>query len=115
MANLGRDAGVVPRLDGLTSGGAHSTWPLDSASQQTYTLDGTDPDDAVAGTLKVNSYGQLPLDWGFTNGLAFAHVEVSGAFPQLLSGEISLNSFAIFEAASLYPTVDKIFGGDQGP
>jgi hypothetical protein len=117
LANGGRDAGLVPRLDGFKADGHpaldknnNPLWPLDGASQQSYTTDGSDPDDGtptISG-VTIAGYAQLPVDWGFNQGLSFAHVEVSGAFEQLLSGEKPINGFWIIEAESFYPFLDKM-------
>jgi hypothetical protein len=110
LANLGRDAGLAPRLDGIKADGTTAAWQVDSPSQQTYTVDGTDPDDATEKITGVTiaGYAQLPVDWGFNQGLSFAHVEVSGAFEQLLSGEQPINAFQIVDAELIYPFLDKL-------
>jgi hypothetical protein len=79
--------------------------------EQTYTVDGADPDDAIAtsGGITVARYAQLPVDGGFNQGLASAHLEAPGAFQQLLSGAKPINSFAIFEAEAFYQDLDKLF------
>jgi hypothetical protein len=50
----------------------------------------------------------VSLDWGFTQGLCFAHVEASGALRQVLSGTRHLNSLQIVDIALLYPFLDKL-------
>ena len=117
LANGGRHAGLAPRLDGLKSDGHPAVdkdnnplWTPDGASQQTYTVDGSDSDDATPTIegVTIAGYAQLPVDWGFNQGLSFAHVEVSGAFDQLLSGEQPINGFQIVDAELIYPFLDKM-------
>ncbi len=105
-----RDAGHVPYLDQRKSNGSGSTWPLDAVSQQTYGVDGVDPDDATAAIpgIPIAPYAQLPVDWGYVQGLSFAHIEVSGALQQLLSGAHHLNSFQIVDAEFMYPFLEKL-------
>jgi hypothetical protein len=110
LTNLGRDAGLVPRLDAVKGDGGPSAWPPDGVTQQTYAVDGSDPDDATARTpgVTVAAYAQLPVDWGFNQGLSFAHAEASGAFQQLLSGAPHLNSFTMLDAELVYPFLDRL-------
>lgn len=110
LGNSGRDAGLIPRLNQVKTDGNPSSWPLDTPSQQTYSIDGTDPDDATPQVKGINvaPYAQLPVDWGFIQGLSFAHVEVSGALQQVLSGVLHLNSLLALDALLLYPFLDRL-------
>jgi hypothetical protein len=110
VANGYRDVDFVPQLDQRRGDGLASAWPLDGALQQTYGLDGSDPDDATATTpgVTIAAYAHVPVDWGYSQGLAFAHVEVSGALRQLLSGSPHINSFQTIDAQLMYPFLAKL-------
>jgi hypothetical protein len=110
LANWFRDVGLVPRLDQRRGDGSASTWPLDGTPQQTYGFDGSDPDDATATIqgVTVEGYAQVPIDWGFNQGLTFAHAEASGALRQLLSGSPHINSFQTVDAQLLYAFLARL-------
>jgi hypothetical protein len=113
LANGGRDVGLIPRLDHSMSNGmapADPVGPIDGAIQETYTLDGSDPDDAQKSISGVNvpAYAQMPVDWGFGQGLALAHLETAGALSILSGTPESLNSFATVDAMFLYPFLAKL-------
>jgi hypothetical protein len=110
VANWFRDVGFVPQLDQRRADGSGSTWPPDWTLQQTYGFDGSDPDDATASIqgVTVAGYAQVPVDWGFNQGLTFAHAEVSGAPRQLLSGSPHINSFQTVDAQLLYAFLARL-------
>jgi hypothetical protein len=107
LASWWRDVNVIPRLDGL---GGDGMWPLDDPAEQTYTLTGDDPDAATpTGPGPVEPYASAPVDWGFTQGLTFAHAELDGAPRQILSGNPHLNQLMTVDAVLIWPFLNRLF------